>query len=148
MRPNKRETTAVVAARFTKPVLDLGDLLKKKKKGHKYNARRTIVYGKTFDSRAEAARYLVLKDLSDRGVIRNLKTQVEYKLPAGIKYFADFSYTSFLTKFVEDVKGRDTAASRIKRKLVWSAHGVDVKLVKMDSETVDMLLKAAGARDA
>ena len=47
---------------------------------NKYNARKTTFFGKTFDSRKEGERYLVLRSLEKKRQIRNLRTQVKFEL--------------------------------------------------------------------
>lgn len=98
----------------------------------KYNNRKIIVDGITFDSKKEAKRYKELKMLEKAGIIRDLKRQVKYVLiPAQygrtdevyIKgnnkgkqkkgrlierecaYYADFVYMQNGNTIVEDVKG-------------------------------------------
>jgi hypothetical protein len=41
-------------------------------------------------------------------------------------YIADFSYNSYGSRVVEDVKGMKTATYRLKAKLVEAVHGVTV----------------------
>lgn len=122
---------------------------------HKYHARRTTVCGCTFPSRAEAARWVQLKVALEAGEIRDLERQVPYQLE-DCKYFADFRYyrafgcvpCSAYVLVVEDVKGRDTPMSRLKRKGVLRRYGVKVEIVKMRTKDVNLLLAAAGGRDA
>lgn len=95
---------------------------------HKYNARKTVVDGITFDSKAEAARYCELKLLERQGIIEDLRLQPRFRLQDGftasdgkkirpLDYVADFSYTDGAKKVVEDVKGVKTDAYKIKKKL-------------------------------
>lgn len=84
---------------------------------NKFGARKTKLYGITFDSAAEARRYLVNLDRQERGEIKSLKVHPAYRIiPAfthrGEKYreaiyTADFSYIECGTGavVVEDVKG-------------------------------------------
>lgn len=46
----------------------------------KYHNQKTTVCGKTFDSRHEAERYIVLRSLEQSGVITDLRLQVPYEL--------------------------------------------------------------------
>jgi len=81
----------------------------------KYGNRKTQVFGITFDSKAEALRYLALFDMRNNGEISHLRLQPEFELlPAftsygqryrGIKYRADFGYFEGDKQVVEDVKG-------------------------------------------
>lgn len=110
-------------------------LTKQKPRRSKYNNRKTVVDGLTFDSAKEAKRYGELKLLERAGEIINLELQPEYELiprqkgHRATKYRADFKYT---TKggsvVVEDVKSpaTKTQAYRIKKKLMAWNHGIDV----------------------
>ncbi len=98
----------------------------------KYNNRKIIVDGITFDSKKEAKRYKELKMLERSGIIHDLKRQVKYVLipaqyePSGevytkgkekgkpkkgkltereCAYYADFVYYRNDEIIVEDVKG-------------------------------------------
>ncbi len=101
----------------------------------KYNNVRTTVDGLKFDSKGEAARYVVLRDRQAAGLIHDLKTQASYTLPVnGMKiavYRADFTYTQDGEAIVEDFKSRATitATFRLKAKLMKACHGIDVKIV-------------------
>jgi hypothetical protein len=117
---------------------------------NKYHARQVIMGKLKFASRAEAARYLILADQQRRGEIRNLAMQVRYDLPAGITYRADFSYDRYVAtgdawlRVVEDVKGFETAAFRIKKRLFEDRYNMPLEIVRMRSRDVNTLLRAAG----
>jgi hypothetical protein len=97
----------------------------------KYRNVRTKLDGYTFDSKAEAARYAVLKIRQQAGEIEQLKVHPRYEIMVPMfesymtvpicTYVADFEYVERIkgewTRIVEDVKGVRTAAYRIKRKL-------------------------------
>lgn len=94
----------------------------------KYNNRKTKIDGIVFDSKAEALRYLELKDKEKRGKISDLHLQPKFTLQDGftdlegtrhrpITYIADFEYVELGTLVVEDVKGRQTEVYRLKKKL-------------------------------
>ena len=109
----------------------------------KYQNKKTVVDGITFDSMAEARRWRDLQLLERAGNIQNLQRQVAYILappvkfagakarkPA-IKYIADFAYKQGGAAVVEDVKSpvsAKLAAFQIKRHLMLSVHGIDVRL--------------------
>lgn len=96
---------------------------------HKYNAKRTVVDGVSFDSKKEAERYEELKFLEKGGIIRDLELQPKFILQAGfyyrgskireISYIADFMYYDNEKKrtVVEDVKGFKTDVYKLKKKL-------------------------------
>lgn len=94
----------------------------------KYNARAAHVDGLRFDSQAEARRYAELKLLEAAGVIAGLEVHPRFELQAAFKdhagkgwaaivYEADFAYFEDGARIVEDVKGIETPAFRLKRKL-------------------------------
>lgn len=122
----------------------------------KYNNRKTVVNGITFDSAKEAKRYKELKLMEDAGEIRNLQLQVPFDLiPAQyecierygkrgqplkpkrktieqkVTYVADFMYqeTSTGNVIVEDTKGMRTKEYILKRKMMLFFHGVRIKEV-------------------
>ena len=98
----------------------------------KYRNIRTTIDGLTFDSKGEAARYVVLKRAADAGEITKLETQVSYRLEVnGQKvavYRADFRYQVEGVEVVEDFKSRATMTPvfRLKSKLMKAVHGVDI----------------------
>ena len=103
----------------------------------KFNAKRTVVDGITFDSRREADRYLVLKSMEEDGVIEDLRRQVRYELvPAfdvdgkhyrPVYYVADFVYRENGHEVIEDVKGMKTDVYRLKAKLVAYRYGMNIR---------------------
>ena len=119
----------------------------------KYNSKKTVVDGMTFDSLKEARRYGVLKALENAGEISGLKRQVEFLLipeqrepdtigkRGGVHkgkvierkciYVADFVYMRNQPHelVVEDVKGIRTHDYIIKRKLMNYIHGIRVREV-------------------
>ena len=96
----------------------------------KYNNKKTVVDGITFDSMREAKRYSELKLLELGKCISDLRLQVPYELiPAQLggirkelptKYIADFVYfDNELNKtIIADTKGVKTKDYVIKRKLM------------------------------
>jgi hypothetical protein len=121
--------------------------LLKKKKGPKYRNRKVTLDGRKWDSIAEAARYLQLLCLGDKGLISDLSIKPWYTFASGkISFYPDFSYFDCETKqqITEDVKGcPETAAFKIKAKLFEEAFGRKVKIVRMDSKTAAALVAAA-----
>ena len=113
-------------------------------KPRKYRNQKTTLDGITFDSKREAARYQELKALAARGVIEDFRHQAPFVLAPGVRfsdekrakpalrYVADFAYKLDGRLVVEDVKSKVTAgaaAYRIKRHLMLSVHGIEVKEV-------------------
>lgn len=117
---------------------------------HKYHAKKTIVDGIKFDSKAEAQRYIFLKALEQKGTISDLKRQVPFLLiPAlnlkkphrkngrlvyqerKVTYVADFVYQKDGETIVEDVKGVKTPEYIIKRKLMLQKYGIEIQEVRV-----------------
>lgn len=94
------------------------------RRSNKYRAKATEVDGIRFDSRAEAARYGILKLWQMAGIISGLELQPKFKLTkAAISYRADFIYTRDNgQRVVEDVKGVETDRFRMIKKL-WQFYG-------------------------
>ena len=110
----------------------------------KYRNKKTKVGGITFDSLAEAARWSELQLLERAGRITDLRRQVVYVLAPSVKFsgaraakpairfIADFEYFESGARVVEDVKSpvsAKLAAFQIKRHLMLSIHGIDVRIV-------------------
>lgn len=105
----------------------------------KYNSKKTVVDGQTFDSKKEANRYQELVLLEKAGVIKNLSRQVKFVLIPSQRdetgkvierecsYKADFVYTEGGETVVEDVKGYRTKEYIIKRKLMLHVHGIRIR---------------------
>lgn len=101
----------------------------------KYGNRKTVIDGIKFDSKAEAERYKELKILEKAGLIKKLILQPEFllqdkfkyngKTERAVKYIADFKYFDVAKGVcvVEDVKGVETEAFKIKRKLFLKLYG-------------------------
>ena len=96
----------------------------------KYGNIRTVVDGIKFASKAEANRYLVLKEKQRRGEISKLEMQP--KFPITLKgrpicnYLADFRYCEGDETVIEDVKGMKTAIYRLKKKLTEAEYGIKI----------------------
>lgn len=99
------------------------------KRYSKYNAKKKVVDGHTFDSKREGERYCELKLLEKANEIRNLELQPRFllqdkfkdrngKTHRKIEYVADFMYIDKDgKKIVEDVKGMMTDVYKLKKKL-------------------------------
>lgn len=96
----------------------------------KYHNKKTTYYGITFDSKAEAQTYLVLREREKAGQIKDLTLQPPYVLQPAftnmggskcrpITYVADFTFydVGLGRQRVIDTKGMKTEVYKIKRKL-------------------------------
>lgn len=112
---------------------------------NKYHNNKIVVNGETFDSQGEYNRWCELKLLERAGRIRGLRRQVKFELlpsqyinekgrrrcvERGLWYVADYVYTENGKTVVEDYKGFQTEAFKIKKKLMLYFHGVEVRLTK------------------
>lgn len=107
----------------------LGDKYPGSPKRHKYNAKKTVIDGITFDSQREAEFYCELKLLVQAGEVAWFYLQPQFILQKGfthqgkkyreIKYIADFQigYPDGLVEVV-DVKGHKTKEYELKKKLL------------------------------
>ena len=95
---------------------------------NKYNARKVKIDGYTFESQREAERYSELCIMEKAGEIKDLQVHPKIELQPGfyyqnqriraITYEADFQYyDKDDTIIVEDIKGMETQAFRIKWKI-------------------------------
>lgn len=115
-------------------------------KKNKYNAKKTIIDGLKFDSKAEAKRYselkLDIKKHKDKyGRDAYILCQVPFRLPGRIIYRIDFMFVSTNNECCspgccgdtwityEDVKGILTDVSRIKIKQVQEIYGITINLI-------------------
>jgi hypothetical protein len=98
-------------------------------KKNKYNAVPKVVDGFRFDSKKEAAYYSDAKWLKERGEILLLLRQVPFHLPGKATYRLDFLelWKNGDVKFI-DVKGYDTAMSKLKRKQVEELYDITITL--------------------
>jgi hypothetical protein len=107
---------------------------------NKYNAVKTTIDNITFHSKKEAARYAQLKLYEKGGLISDLRLQVPYELipklvingktERAIKYVADFVYfdTVHKVEICEDVKGMLTDIFKLKYRLMFQVHNIQIKL--------------------
>lgn len=98
----------------------------------KFNNRKTVVEGITFDSAKEAARFVELKLLLKAGDIHTLRRQFPYPLNVRIpefqssgigSYVADFDYFRGEEHITEDVKGFKTPLYKWKKKHFEAQYG-------------------------
>ncbi|MBQ4815794.1 DUF1064 domain-containing protein [Bacillus pumilus] len=110
---------------------------------NKYGARKTIVDGITFDSKAEAKYYQQLKWLKQAKQIKDFSLQPRFELQEAFKkndktfrkieYIADFEITNLDgSKEVIDIKGMETKEFAIKRKLYERKFDTPLKVIAFD----------------
>lgn len=103
-------------------------------KQNKYGNQKTVVDGITFDSRKEASRWQELRLLEKAGEITGLVRQVKIELIPKTKlyracyYIPDFAYfDKRMGKTVyEDTKGMKTDVYKLKKKLLYWRHGIEI----------------------
>jgi hypothetical protein len=101
-------------------------------KGSKYNNKKTIINGITFDSKKEADRYAFLTRRATIGEVVDIHLQVPFVFALEGKkmftYKADFVYFDKLANelIVEDVKGFRTPIYKLKKKLIESQHKIKI----------------------
>lgn len=106
----------------------------------KYGAKKTVIDGIRFDSKAEGEYYLHLKKLKEEGAIVGFKLQPRFllqeaftkdgKLHRKIEYVADFEIIHEGYIEIVDVKGMETADFKIKRKLFERKYDYPLTLMK------------------
>lgn len=101
---------------------------------NKTGAKKCIIDGIKFDSKAEGARYQMLKRKEKAGLIKNLELQKRYDLCVNslkvCAYIADFVYEHRGKTVVEDVKGMIQAAFKLKFKLMFACHGIELLITQ------------------
>ena len=104
----------------------------------KYHSRKITKDGVTFDSVREYRRWVELSLLERAGKISKLQRQVKYELiptqrvngkvvERPVTYVADFVYQENGQIVVEDSKGFKTKDYIIKRKLMLSVYGIQIR---------------------
>lgn len=130
------------------------------RKRAKYGNKKIVTEDGEFASRVEYNRWLFLKDAQERGLIRNLRKQVEYVLlpvqykteivqlktkikpvikvaERAVTYIADYVYEKADgTLVVEDVKGFPDEKYPIKRKMMLYFHKIAIREVKKSTEDI------------
>lgn len=101
----------------------------------KYKSRKCEVDGIVFDSKKEARRWQELCLLESVGDLHNLQRQVPFVIipkkgkQRETKYFADFVYTQNGELVVEDAKGFATEVYKLKKKLMYTTHDIEIREV-------------------
>lgn len=110
-------------------------------KYNKYRNKKVIYSDIKFDSIVEKDRYIYLKAKEEKGLIKGLELQKKFllqdkfnykgKVVRAIHYIADFYYIENDIEVVEDVKGIETDAFKLKEKLFKNKyHHIDFYVVK------------------
>ena len=106
----------------------------------KYNNKKVVIDGITFDSKKEAQRWQQLRLAEASGAISELQRQVAYEIAPSVvldgrkrparRFVADFQYKraedGSVALVVEDTKGFRTDMYRMKRHLMKAVHGIEV----------------------
>jgi len=100
-------------------------------KSNKYGAKKTVINGIKFDSKAEAEYYECLQRELRLGLIDSIEVQPKvYLTEARILYKSDFLVTENGKKYYVDIKGMQTPVFRLKLKL-WKFYGAgELRLIK------------------
>ena len=104
------------------------------KRRNKYNAIRTVVNGKTCDSKLEATHYNKLLILEKAGEVKDIIFHPRYKIQVlGIKICTvvlDFEYIDSSTGKTHyiDSKGVYTRESKLRHKLLSVTHDIDIEI--------------------
>lgn len=102
---------------------------------NKFHNKIVEIDGIKFRSKLEGNRYLQLKLMKASGFVQDFQKQVEYRLEHNgvliTRYRADFVVTyADGTVVVEDTKGVETEAFRIKKNLMLALLGIEIQLIK------------------
>ncbi len=103
---------------------------------NKYFNKKCEYNGLKFDSQKEFRHYLYLKNLEEKGTIKDLKLQVKFPFMLENKkiftYIADFTYIDKDGAHIVDVKSPITAKNstfRLKKKLIEAQYGIEIEVV-------------------
>ena len=107
-----------------------------KRRLNKYGAKRTMIDGHVFDSKAEARYYANLKLREGLGEVTDVRLQEPFVVigPKGqvvTTFRADFVFWDVKEKRrrIIDVKGKQTAESKLKQRVVEAFLGIQIELV-------------------
>jgi hypothetical protein len=123
------ETMRTAAERALRRKAATPDVQERKDPRRKYGNHPTTVDGIRFDSKREARYYEQLKLEQAAGLVRYFLRQVALHLPGGTRLVVDFLVVMAdgALRYV-DVKGRETAAFRIKRREIQHHYPIVVEL--------------------
>lgn len=101
-------------------------------KRSKYGAIKTTIDGIQFDSKAEATRWCILRQMVLAKEITQLARQIPFQLRSNgnliCNYIADFTYVENGSYVVEDVKGIITRDFALKAKLFEAQYGYKIRI--------------------
>jgi hypothetical protein len=99
---------------------------------NKYNAKKCTVDNITFDSKAEARFYQLVKFRQLTGEIKYFLMQVPFRLPGGTIYRVDFVLfmADGSVEYI-DVKGFQTQVFKIKKREIEAVYPIELKIVKL-----------------
>ena len=99
----------------------------------KYKNVKCEYNGLKFDSQKEFRHYLYLKNLEEKGTIKDLKLQVKFPFEIENKkiftYIADFTYYDEFGYHIVDVKGVQTPVFKLKKKLIEAQYKKEIEIV-------------------
>lgn len=112
-------------------------MMRIKRGGNKYGAKKVEICGRKFDSKKEGERWLVLQDREKRGEISDLRLQVRIPLMGKERPLMtrtgrqmvltlDFTYIEDGVLIYEDCKGMPTRDYEV-RKAVFEAMGYEIR---------------------
>lgn len=121
-------------------------------KKNKYNNKKVTIDGIKFDSKVESQYYLHLKELKEKGLIKDFELQPTFTLQESFKkrgllfraitYKADFHvWLLDGTDHVIDIKGMETADFKIKKKMFEKRYPQELKLItysKIDGGWIEL----------
>ncbi|WP_426126291.1 DUF1064 domain-containing protein [Pararhizobium sp. PWRC1-1] len=111
-------------------------LSQKKKPTNKFNAKRVLLDGICFDSKAEATYYAALKLREKANEVTDIEVQRWYDLIVNgvlvARYRADFVFFDRIccARRIVDTKGVVTRDFRVKQKLMKACFGIDVEVIR------------------
>lgn len=129
-----------------KTTSDIRDIMPKRARRSKYGNKHVTLNGEKFDSRAEAAYWLILLAWQAQKRIKNLERQVPFVFACGAKYVADFAYDDVFQRrnVVSDIKGVRTPIYKLKRKMMWTEFSIIIDEPTIDTKTVNAMLATKG----
>ena len=99
----------------------------------KYKNVKCEYDGIKFDSIKEMKYYIYLKNLQEKGTIKELKMQVKFPFFIENKkiftYIADFTYYDEFGHHIIDVKGVQTPVFKLKKKLIEAQNKIKIEIV-------------------